>query len=565
MELQDRLKQMRWVFLALGSLSLIIFLFLLIDLVSSLLNGQVWILNELWTLVLLVFLLGLGWLLISISINVEDIFKKITKSLVSLSFIFLLVGIFLLAINANSDDLGESIQPSIDHGIAVVFDEQLEEQFQILEGESVSVIYPTEMGEEKTYYAKNLTEQQAENFASVFGYEDDSQEDQIKKSQILITVLYDSLKNEENLLETHISLGEISVLLEEFEEVDEILEQDPALLSNLIPVNENAYLNIREDEDIEHESLQIGNLDTVVIEDLWELLELEEDVSLQTKTIFLDIFLSQVVQLESDLSDSEEVLVDPLPISALIEILPEEIRVMTSYDFFSEEVDVRAGEIQAFRDDCQDDDLSLPDDVCEFIMMTDYNHRVEALSQNETLLEEIEEEEGDEAMVEMTESIIENFGTTEEISENLDGYTSSWLFFILGGIFIMLLSSFVYYLHFRVFDRELVKAHIPYYISKRNAILLISPLILMGIILWLFKSGTIFEITLGAAAIEEVAGIDLVSLVVSLPFVEVFISILEQITIMIGLYFIIAILVYIILRYYLSRSLDQIFKDDESD
>lgn len=107
--------------------------------------------------------------LITIGLRWSNIFKTITTTLVSFAVLFLTIAITLYPIYSNSQEIANSVQPSIDYIVAGSFDKILLDNIEISNGEKINLIYN---GKTNEITIGNLKENDANLIWKELGFND---------------------------------------------------------------------------------------------------------------------------------------------------------------------------------------------------------------------------------------------------------------------------------------------------------------------------------------------------------------------------------------------------------
>lgn len=159
--------------------------------------------------------------------NIFVVFAKLFSIITGISFTIFVI---LFVIHSNTEDITQSIQPSIDT-IIIEFIESEKDSSRELEILNSIISQPHTI---EHLYVKNISEQQAEKLTNNLNIET---QDTLQTSKLLLSYGYETLE-EQNLQNTPLPLSFIK------EEVEEFNSIDPQLFSIFYSINQNAELYI---------------------------------------------------------------------------------------------------------------------------------------------------------------------------------------------------------------------------------------------------------------------------------------------------------------------------------
>ena len=460
-------------------------------------------------------LMSIGYVVYLIGRQWTNFFKGVTKFLVSWAVILLTVSVVLYAINSNSEEMTNSIQPSIDYMVAMSLDNVIENNVQIQEGTNVTLLF-TESANVIKYSVENLTLEQALSLNSAFGFDETNDSERIIFLSKVIISLVSSEMSKINSKSVDAPIP-LSLVKEEIEsqgiDMSIFKNINLELLQEIYPPDEKAYIKIL-DSEIEERSVEIGNINQTTIETIWQNLNLSSNISLESKRKIIDIFLSTIIQeFEKNNIDNYQ-----LPLASIGSMIPEEFESLLAYDILSQNISKRVEAVENFRDDCENNKINVSE-ICEGISMTKYENMI---SNFDTMIASSQME-----LPLNLSSTFEEYGTIEKVEEKIDSKTNLWKPLLLISVILYLLAFVTYYLHFKLFNRELILVHIPYYITKIHIINFVPTFILLGVIIFLMKTNYMLTVIQNALNVQE--GIDVISLVTNLPAYEVLMNILTQV------------------------------------
>ncbi len=469
--------------------------------------------------------------------------KYLANFFVFFAVFFLFISFFLFAINSNSEEIAQSIQPSIDYIAASSIDMILNDMLEIDYGAEFDLLLYDNF-EIKDVYVRNLSIDDANFFLGNLEIEIDNNEEKIEYSKILISMIYNSL-NQYGGLDTAISIP-ISSIKKQFQNsgisLNEIVEIPPEDIKLVFPINNDASLNFIVGNNTVKKTFVVGEISEDNIELIWKNLNFEERVSFETKEKVINIILSQISNFvpNADLLSNFEI-----PIASLTASIPQSYLSIFSYDIFSPDLNVRSNQIADMREDCTQDILNFSE-LCDAIAITEYSTFLNSIISSEDINPEF---------AQSNLELIENLNTIEKVEEYIYEKTSSWKKYLFMYFFLIFLAFVSYYLNFKLFGRELINIHIPYYISKINLYYTLPNFIFVFLIYYFFSIEKIFEFlnNFQNGNIPE----ELFVALANLPVFQIIPNLLQSIFIYSLVYFIISFSLFIFLRYLLNKKLSQ--------
>lgn len=457
--------------------------------------------------------------------------KNITNTLVMLAVFCVTVGIILYGINIKTSSVVDSIQPSIDYMIASSIDEVIANQIEIKDGESLSIILADNIQSEKIY-SKNITNLQAEKITKELGLTSLNSEQQIVLGKIIVSTVYEEmLKNGPEFSNVPIPLSVVKSQIEN-SGVDLSLIRlfDISVFESLFTINEQAYLNILIADNIQKKNIVIGNLNSNDVNLIWKNLGISPNISQESQIELTNIILS-VMKSEMQKSKIENV---EIPLASLKDQIPQDYKKLFNYDLLNSNLTIKQNELTRVRSDCQINKLDVKE-VCDIIEMTSYDNfmsNINNLTNGANLDLPIN-----------VSSVLENVNTIDNVEKTINKKTDSYLmWFFIGGI-LYLISILTYFGHFKLFKRELIPLHIPYYISKVNLFNVISTFVLLGIFIYLFNSGMALEFI--SNIVPQTSGIDIIDLVSHLPIYIILLDLLDFVLILTGWFLVVSLVIYL--------------------
>lgn len=491
-----------------------------------------------------IFYIIIGYISYFIGKNWDNIFKGLSKTLISVSSILISFAIVILVIQNHSSELVENVQPDIDYILAFSIDDLLEQNIEIRNDEIVKLTL-SENVIVKEIHNNNLTN----NDANIFVEQLQLDEEVDDSKAMFLTKLFISTGYEE-ITKENSEGAKIPVPISQVKsqaatmgvDINLLASMNENLITQFYEINDDAYLTfLISENDIEKE-MTIGKLTQEDINLIWENLNFEENISTESKEKIINIFLS-LMKAEIDKLNIGNVAI---PLATIQSMIPKEMVEIFKYDIFNQNITLRAGEIAKLRTSCQKGKIDLKE-LCEGIQMSDYNYFM-------TNLNELTKT----ANVEVPESIsktVENVNTIEKLESFLIEKSSIWKILLFVAIILIILANAVYYAHFKVFDRELIPIHIPYFIAKTNFINFIPSFIILIVIVVFASSESAINM---ASSIVPSNGINFAELLPNLGMYKVTSKILiDTIYYSLG-YLIISGLIYLGLYFALKKEIKKL-------
>lgn len=476
----------------------------------------------------------IGIICLYIGIFWDNVFKQFTKISISIAIFMLTISIFLYALNSNTSQIKNSIQPSIDYLVAYSLDDLLNSEIKDISNDTTKLSLLKNKKIEK-FYVSNITLNQVNIIADRFNFKNHTNQDKITFSKIFISLIYDNiLKNEPKLINTSLELSFlINLMRQQGLDINIFENLEISELELLYPQNNNAYLNIIIFDKEELKTVKINNLTDSEVDLIWENLGFNETLSKNSKNKIITTILSFANKEKQFFGNA------PIPTSSISSFIPEDFKIILNYDIFSENISKRAENIVQIRSLCLNQTIKI-DEVCSMIIMTNYDilmNNLKNLSSNNLL------------SINFT-SILSNYDTLEKVDESITNKSNKWHFFLFFYIFLILISLGLYYLHFKIFNKELIKVHIPYFIAKHNLINFILSFLIFVIIYYLMVSGRLIDFIL-----NRISGNNL-SFIKNLPILNVIEHIFDEIIYFSIIYLLISIFVYIGLYFILKKDVE---------
>lgn len=463
--------------------------------------------------------------------------KQYARGLVSAAIFFISLTFLLMSVQNNSEDLTNSIQPSIDLTIASLIDNIIETNIQIKNGTKINLTLSENTIEEK-YYVSNLTINQANLFIEKLEITNSTTEKNLQISKLFITLGY------EKIIEETLTTPDIAIPINEIKNQAQSMGVDlnilssiePTTLNQIMPLNQKAYLTFLISENTEIKEITIGSLTNENIEQIWENLGFNSGISIESKNTIINILLSLMIE-ELNKTQYQGFELSSLPISSLKSMFPEDITKALSFDILNPDYNYRASEINELRYVCETKEINLSD-ICDAIQLTKYDYLMPNMK-NLSM----------EAGIEIPEiylNKLETVNTIEKLEQELITFTQYHEVMKYLSIFLLALSCLTYLLHIRYNDYISGKLEVFYKISKLNIqhFGLSYIFLIIGVIIITNKYFFDFAQTFIPESSKEITNI-----LPTLPIFSQFITILTDIIIYSTIYFVISLIIFISLRY----------------
>ncbi len=480
----------------------------------------------------------IGFSLYKIGINWKNIFKELTIWIISLGVFFFSISIFLFVIHSNSNLIVNDIQPSIDYLISSSIENLLNEtnyESNLNNNYSLDLLlfnnyYISE------FYVSNISLEQSKYFTSKLNINYSRDEDKIEITKILISSIFDSQKSyNELIINTPIPIETIKeILIKSNININDINNIPISLVKSFYNVNNDARLNIIISNESINLTITPNNLENNS-DLIWKNLIGLNNISKSSKIKIEKLIFSYLPYYTNSLPFDNI----KLPLITLSSLIPNDIKEVINYDLLNEDLLVRSNNLKILRDKCISNKSFLPE-ICPKIIVTDYNYLLENISSTPEI-----------------NSLGINFSKINSINKlnnEINNKTSKWKIYLIYGIICFLLGLFFYYLHFKLFNRELILIHIPYYISKLNLYNLIFIVILFSITQFLLISDKIITI-INSNPNENFHKI--FNIILNLPIYKDLININQEILLSLIYYFIASIIIYIILFFLLKKEVNK--------
>lgn len=388
----------------------------------------------------------LGFVLYFLGRHFGDWPKFLVKLLTHSGLFLLSVALVVLVVSSSAKHIANSIQPTIDYVAAYAIEDVVDQLKEDLPNERLTLML-AENVEIRTMYSGNLSLEDANVLAEIFGLSDKSTEDKLFFSQFIIGLVYSELQRTDGFenvilpsstLREQYSLltgsitdidrttltqlcdlnsGDISVILSNLRTLDPqtFSSISVELITSICSNDPNAFLSLALYDDQITKTIETKNIETEDAILIWENLGLYPGVSIDTKKAFLEIGLST---LAPEIA-SYDIGLDAIPVTTVGSLLPNDIKNLFKYDLFSPSLYVRQQSISLLRDDCKGGVTSIQQ-LCTGILYTEFDY----------LMSNLDTIESEEMIV--SEEIIEittEFNSVEKIEENLSAgsYVHNWV------------------------------------------------------------------------------------------------------------------------------------------
>lgn len=469
-------------------------------------------------------------------------FKSLAITFVSFAVFFVTLSIFVYSFQIHTQEISDSIQPSLDMLIAQNIDSVLEEQLSEYDNTKVRLIL-SKSSISEAFYSNNLTLEQATMIVNALEIKNLSNQEKISFSKFLIDTTYSSLKEKNpELIDVPIPL---SLLKDKFSEsgfdVSQITPDEIELLDLFSEQDDLAHINILLLEDEEVRQINLGKLSEEDINLIWSNLNIKNySISKETKEIYIKLIIGATAQ-ELEKQNLQNL---SIPIASISSQFPDEIKGFLSYDIGNPNISQKALILSKIRKDCVDSNTKEEEikKICSMVLLSDYNYLMKNIDNVTTL-------SGFEIPGPVLKTL-EPFSSTQLIKETLEKKTEKWKSFLIISIFFYILAHITYYLHFRLFKRELIPIHIPYFISKQNLYHLILPFVLLIILYYFLSQGYLLEII--SNFLPQEMGFDS-SFLANIEIFRVLISIFSKTIFIESIFIIFSILVYATFYFLLKK------------
>ncbi len=482
---------------------------------------------------------SIGYILTNIGIFYKSFFKHLSKAIIGISVFFMTTGFLLIAIDNNSQNTIESIQPSIDILLVSSLDTIVDEMVTIKNGELLDIIISENSVIEK-YNNWELTSEQTDFFMKQFNIENISETKKIYLSRLLITMISDELEKSPQLnSDVAIPISEIKKQIDESGVDLEVLKSiDESLMTQFYPVNINAYITLQISDNDITKTISIGQSSKEEINEIWEQLGLNDSISIETKTLVVNSVLSLIKdQLEQTTNSNQ---IPSIPLSTLKTIIPSEIFDLLKIDLFNPDMTIRANELKNLRTQCENlnsSQMKEIDEICENIKITTYDYfltNIENLSKLSNL--EIPQ-------IYLTE--IEKVNTLDKLNTKLTQITSFKTLSIIIAILILICSSACYIIHNKINKIDSNPIKNTYTILKYNTINFCISFVFLILGYLLISSDKFFEIIISYAPQDTISTINIFQ---SLPIFMEVLNILYDVVIYSFRYVILLVLLLVIFK-----------------
>lgn len=490
---------------------------------------------EFWFFVISVFLLILGYTFLMIGIKWKKSFGHFSKSVVGIAILSLSIFIILYSINSNSDDVVESIQPSLDYLVASSFEDMLSQSLDENSGEEVKVIFSNNQDIRKIYVS-NITDETANLFHKNLELDDMNISEKRFLTKFLINEFYKEMSIQDpNLPNTPISFDMMKKTLASMG-VGNSLFNNLYMIRNTYEINSSAYITISLSNNTDSKTLIIGNVTKVQAEMLWDNLNFK-NVSSETKITYSNIFLSM---LKDEMDKSGMVDDITIPLSSIAGVLPGEVKTITGYDIFHENISIRVLEINRMRDDCKL--INSSSEICSIIILTEYD----------TLMKNVNNiSKSSNVELPFNLSNLESINSVQKIDNTIDSKTSNWGTFLLFWFIFMALAVGFFYINLKINYENHEVSKIAYYITRFNLENHIPAFIIFIIFYYFIASGYLVKI-LSSFFPKDL--FEILNLVVDMPIYNVFIDIFWLVILLNIVYVVISIVCFIVAYYFHKKS-----------
>ncbi len=389
--------------IAVGALILASQVFSIISNISNLNFDKIGVIN--------IVLLIIGYYILITGIYWKNILKKLTRTTIFFSALLLTIGIGFQVINTNSDNIVNSLQPTIDYITASLIIQNIVPHSNL--DKKLTLIIGTPI--HQTLYNANLTEEEANNFLNLLGIKGNTE-----TAKKIITAIETYIENiYPEYKDTYIPVDILKQYLTSLISIQVI---------EILPIDGNSKIKIAYYKNSTEVTLNLEDPDPQKINLIWNSLGLCNNVSTETK---IESFSLMATQIISKLPNENT----KIPLSEIKKEIPSEVKQISCIDLFNKNISVRASSIRKLRELCNNETLESIKGLCNYIQLTDYNNLMNSsFFNNNTQLSPFKTIEG----------------TREYIKESTSYYT---LLYILS-FSLLILSLALLYGHYKLTGKE---------------------------------------------------------------------------------------------------------------
>lgn len=482
-----------------------------------------------------------GYILTNIGIHYKNFFKYITTGIISISIFLFSLSFLFIVLDNNSNDLVTSIQPSIDILLASSVDTIIDESLDILNGRTVDVTLSEDIQIER-FNNYDLTDKQADFFTSTLDITGIDTEKKLYLTRLIISMVFEQIEKTDGLsADTAIPLNEIKTQITSTGvDLNVLKTLDETLVNQVYPVNINAYITLLISTNDEIKTLTIGKLTNDEIEQIWEQLGLNKNISTQTKTKVLDMFLSVILSEISNADSSG--LITSIPLATIKTMIPQGIFEILSYDILHPDFTYRAQEIANLRNSCEEETIDFKE-ICDIIKLTKYNYFMsEIINLSATANIQIPQ---------LYLNEIEKVNTIDKLETTIKTVSQTRYLVLVIAIIIFLIAFGSYLIHNKINDIQMSKLETLYKVNKINLISFSFSYVFLIIGVLLITGDKLFDLIILKIPTEYGT---IVEIVKTLPIFIEFTNLLNLIIILSTIYLFILLFIFVFLYYYNKKT-----------
>lgn len=491
-------KILRYFLFFLGFIGLIFVAYNMYVLFSSIFNNsledfttnQIFFSKDLLIMGIIAFI---SYYLIKVSYKWKDFFLSFSKSLISFAIIFFSLSFVFFAIGNNYEELTNSIQPSIDLILLSSVDE-------LINLNTVS----QDMSFNFSYYQNpiylniknsDLNSEEITILAKKFNIENLEQ----NKKEFIIKFLITEMSKELNKNQFSDSIVIPLSFLEKINydsDIQIINSLDMNSVSNLYQFDNSSELVFVYGDEFKTYNFDLNNPDEKLIEIMWLNLGLAENISLETKTIYLNFLFSQMSQFIY----SNDYFSESISIETLSSVIPDEIKNIFNIDLFSPDINTRLDSLNDLRNNCDTNSVyknsQYISSICEQILLTNYDNIAKDLDSIKYLeIENQLDNNYDDSNEDLeNDSNIGSFSSLEQIRIYFSEYKIKFYKFFFIGLILILLTIISYLIHLKINILPDSHSEIGYFISKYNLLFYLPSYIISLILFYLLFTDILFDL-----------------------------------------------------------------------
>lgn len=498
----------------------------------------------------------LGIILLDIGIFYNRIFKTTANIFVSIGILWITFTIFLFTFNSYTPQIVGDIQPSIDSILLDTVNTYADDYINKSTNKNLNIklLLFSNISIENLNN-NNLTLTNANYLCNQLDLCNSySNDDKILFSKIFITLIYQQLNDKSpDLLNTPIPISTIkSTITSQGLDLSLLNSISPKDLVNIYPINSNSKIKILKSTNSKTILVSANSLTLNESQLIWNNLNLSNNISDFSKLKIIKILLSSIPEIQKSLGDQSDLSKMGIPLASIQNQIPSKLKDLLKYDILSTNKTISQKSLENIRNDCNinlNNSQSLDEitnKTCNVILITKYNNLMNYISTMNSSNLPIN--------IDINKTI-SNYKTLDKVKKTLNEKTNLWSLTLFLTLISFIFAIISYYLHFHLFNRELIKFHIGYYISKKNLIVFAESFVLFSILYYLIISDFLFEKikTLNLGEIEKT-----ISIIENVPLFETLKSIFTSIFYLMIYYLIISIIIYGIFFYLQKKEIKKL-------